>query len=337
MSARRTRQRLALAGVALVATTALTGCEALADVFPKAFEQAEPTEAQPTAKAEPSPEEAWRRVPTETGDMSFLAHEDWRVTTLEATGNSSSTGIAGYEVSHLDGRVLATLQQNPGRSTLASIPGSSFTPIDSVAAPDADVLGGGTTAVVLDLVTHPNADSIASYGLVSDKKVSKEHAPGYQLPLGGGTQGYPKLAGPLRFEGRADLGIAEMPDRVDDAEQAAEDYALTQEYADIVHMLGSLQYHPEKAEKQECDGTTFVYESVNVDCETVRSLYHTTRIAEDWDSKNGSTVKVAGKWACTLKELGAELDGKYPGYGIDGECELDGGYGSFTAIWKARP
>lgn len=336
MNARRTRQRLALAAVALVATTALTGCEALADVFPKAFDQEEPLEAQPSEKAEPSPEEAWRRVPTETGDMSFLVHEDWRVTTVEARGNSSSTGISGYEVTDADGRLLATLQQNPGRSTVESIPGSSFTPIDRVEAPEAEVLGGGKTAVVLDLVTHPNADSVASYGLVSNKRVPAKLAPGLELPLGKGTEGYPKLAGPLRFEGRADLGIAEMPDRIDDAEQAAQDYALSQEFANVAHMLGSLQYHPDEAEKLHCDGAAFVYESINIDCDTVQSVYHTTRIAEDWDSKNGATVKVGGKWSCTLKELGATLDGLWPGYGIDGECEIDGGYGSFTAIWKER-
>ncbi|WP_146009017.1 hypothetical protein [Zhihengliuella halotolerans] len=336
MNARRTRQRLALAAVALVATTALTGCEALADVFPKAFEKEEPAEVQPSTKAEPSPEEAWRRVPTESGDMSFLVHEDWTVTTLEAQGNSSSTGIASYEVTDANGRLLATLQQNPGRATVESIPGSSFTLIDRVDAPEAEVLGGGKTGVVLDLVTHANADSIASYGLVSNKRVPAKLAPGSELPLGGGTKGYPKLAGPLRFEGRADLGIAEMPGRTDDAEQVARDYALSQEFADIAHMIGSLQYHPEKAKKLECDGTAFVYEAINVDCDTVQSVYHTTRIAEDWDSKNGATVKVAGKWSCTLKELGATLDGLWPGYGIDGECEIDGGYGSFTAIWKER-
>lgn len=333
MNGWRTRQRVALASVAAAAALSLTGCGLLQDVFPKAFDTQEELEARPTAKADPSPEEEWRRVNTDAGDLSFLVHEDWLVETIEATGQSSSTDIPAYRVMTEDGRLIATLQQNPGRETPSSIPGSTFTQIDSSPADDVKLPSASGADVVLDLVTHPNAENVASYGLTARQDVPQEIAPGRSVPVGGGREGFPKLAGALRFEGRAPLGNASLKDRRDDAVQAAEDYTFTQEYANITHMLASVRYHPDDANAHACSGTYFDFESVNVDCQTVVSLYDSVRIAEAWDSRSGGTVR-AGKWTCQLKELGAELDGQYPGYGEDGRCRITGGYGSFTALWR---
>ncbi|WP_309081465.1 hypothetical protein [Zhihengliuella sp.] len=331
---RPSRGRLAVAGLALLTTAALTGCEVLPEVFPKAFPSTEASEAPPSVRATPAAEGEWKQVTTQAGDMSFAVRADWTVLPVPANQTSSTTGIPAYEVLDSEDRVLATLQQNPGRGTRTALPGSTFTPVDTVPAPDVTYLGAGDTAVVLDLTTHPNADSVLSYGLTNGTEVTTAVAPGGHVPLGGGVRGYPKLAGPLFFQGRADLGADDSPTRQEDALALAEQYVFTQEYADVVHMLQSLRYHPERATPAECDGAAFRFETVNVDCDSVLDIYHTARIAQEIDARTGSLVRVRDRWLCRLKELGAELDGLPPGYGIDGKCRLEDGYGTFTALWK---
>ncbi|WP_344884693.1 hypothetical protein [Zhihengliuella alba] len=332
--ARTVRGRLALAGLAVLTTAALTGCEVLPEVFPKTFPSTEASEAPPSVRATPAAEGEWKQVTTQAGDMSFSVRKDWTVLPVPADPTSSTTGIPAYEVLDAEDRVLATLQQNPGRGTRTALPGSTFTPVDTVPAPEATYLDTGESAVVLDLTTHLNADSVLSYGLTSGTEVTTAVARGGQVPLGGGLRGYPKLAGPLFFQGRADLGADASHTRQEDALAFAEQYVFTQEYADVVHMLQSLRYHPERATPAECEGAAFRFETVNVDCDAVLDIYHTARIAEEFDARTGSLARVQERWLCRLKELGAELDGLPPGYGIDGKCRLEDGYGTFTAFWK---
>ncbi|MEE1621742.1 hypothetical protein ACQ7DA_11660 [Zafaria sp. J156] len=334
----RRRTAALMLAAALAGTLALTGCDMARDVFPKAFESEQaPASSAPTEKPAPSPEGEWKTVTTDAGDVSFRIRTDWRVQSAPAQQGSSTTGIPSYRVLDSGGRELAVLQQNPGGLTSQALPGSSFTAVDAVPATGVPLLVDAAKAQVLfDLTTHPNGDSDAVYGLTSGLPATAAAAPGARVPLGGGIQGYPKLAGPLVFQGVLDLGADARANRQEAALAAAREYALSQEYADITAMMLSLDYHPERAQAVECAGSSFIYEAVNVDCATVLDVYHTARIAEDFDSRSGSRVRVKGKYVCDLKELGARHDGLPPGYGIDGTCRVDGGYGSFTAVWKER-
>jgi hypothetical protein len=321
----------------LACTLALSGCDTAREIFPKAFpsESAAPSEPAPSVRAEPTAEDRWETATTDAGDMSFRIRDDWKVEPIEATAGTSTVGITGYRVLAADGRELAVLQQHPGRATIQALPGAKFTPIDSVPAPDASMLVDNTKAAVsFDFTAHPNAKNRAVYGLTSGVPVKARNAPG-RVPLGAGVQGYPKLAGPLMFQ-----GMLEFDTSIDDAPQqeqalaVARDYVFSQEYADIVEMIRSLRHHPDRAVAVECESPTFNYAAVNIDCDTVVDVYHTARIVERFDERRGNRVRVEDDYWCTLKELGAKLDGLPPGYGIDGECRYDGGYGTFTATWK---
>jgi hypothetical protein len=320
----------------LLAVAALTGCDAARGVFPKAF-PSESTTPTPAVRATAAPDGAWKTVTTRAGDMSFRIRDDWSVEPAPAREGTSSTGIPAYRVFNADGTEIAVLQQNPGATTSAALPGSTFTQLDSVPAPGADLLVDASKSQVrFDLTTHPNGDSEASYGLTSGVPVSAATAPGGQVPLGGGVQGTPKLAGPLVFQGLLALGPNERtPSQQDKALEAAKAYLMGQEYADLTAMFLSLDHHPERATGTRCDGSAFTYTTVNIDCGTVLGVYHTARIAERYDSRSGSTVRVMGDYLCSLKELGAKLDGVRKGEGVDGTCRVDGGYGSFTATWKS--
>ena len=323
------------AAIAVLAVVALTGCETARGVFPKAFPSESATSAPPV-RASPAADDAWKTVTTRAGDLSFRIRDGWSVESAAATPGSSLTGIPAYAVLNADGTEIARLQQNPGPQTEGALPGSTFTHLDAVPAPDADLLVDSAKAQVrFDLTTHPNADSEAAYGLTSGVAVTAKTAPGGRVPLGGGIDGTPKLAGPLVFQGILALGPNEhTPSQQDKALAAAKAYVLTQEYADLTAMFQSLAYHPDRATVTECGGSTFTYSTVNIDCDTVLEVYHTARIAERYDARSGSNVRVLGAYSCTLKELGAKLDGIRKGEGIDGVCRVDGGYGSFTATWR---
>ncbi|MET1034555.1 MAG: hypothetical protein ABWX68_04890 [Arthrobacter sp.] len=320
---------------------ALSGCGVARDVFPKAFTgETAPASASPSVRATPAPADAWKTVTTRAGDVSLKIRTDWTMEPVPASEGTSSTGITAYRVLNADGTELATLQQNPGDATSQALPGSTFTPLDSVPAPGVPLLVDSAKArIVFDLTTHPNAESEAVYGLTAGIPVTAKTAPGGAVPLGGGVQGSPKLAGPLLFQGVLALDPnSRRPTQQDAALAAAKQYVFTQEYADLLSMFRSLAYHPDRATGANCDGATFSYKTINIDCDTVLEIYHTARIAELYDERRGATVRVLGDYLCTLKDLGAtDLDNQPRGEGIDGVCRRDGGYGSFTARWKTAP
>ena len=312
---------MAVAAGALAAALLLSSCN-VQQFFPKAFPtQAPPPEPAPV-RASPAPDSEWKTVTTQAGDMSFRIRSDWTMEVVPSEQGFSATGIPAHEVRNAAGRLIATLQQNPGDDLPEALPGAAIQRLDSVPAPDVPLLVDSDDAeVVFDLTTHPNAKSHPIYGLTAGGKGLR------------GNKGYPLLAGPLQFQGELALDKSiRSSAHPEEALEAAKAYVFTQEYADLVAMFLSLEYHPKEARGTKCEGASFTFTTVNIDCDTVVQVYQLARWNRAWDSRKGATVRVADDYKCTLDILGA----KNLPQGVDGTCRYDEGYGSFSVKWKQQ-
>jgi hypothetical protein len=312
-------RRVAAAAGALVAALLLSSCS-LQQVFPKAFPSEAPPPEPPPVRASPAADSEWKTVITESGDMSFRIRSDWTMEVVASDPGTSATGSPVHEVRNAAGRLIATLQQNPGEGQPAALPGATIQRLDFVPAPDVPLLvDSDKAAVVFDLTTHPNAKSHPIYGLTAGGKDLY------------GNQGYPLLAGPLVFQGELALDKSiRSAAHPEEALEAAKEYVYTQEYADLVAMFQSLEYHPDQAKSTTCEGASFTFTTVNIECDTVLEVYQLARWNRDWDSRKGATVRVADNYKCTLDILGAKNLDPW----VDGVCKYDGGYGSFSVKWK---
>ncbi|GER23365.1 hypothetical protein NCCP1664_18610 [Zafaria cholistanensis] len=311
--------RVTAAAGALAAALLLSSCS-VQQFFPKAFPSEAPPPEPPPVRASPAAESEWKTVITQAGDMSFRIRSDWTMEVVPSEPGFSATGIPAHEVRNAAGRLIATLQQNPGDGLPEALPGATIQRIDSVPARKVPLLVDSDNAkVVFDLTTHPNAKSHPIYGLTAGGKGLH------------GNKGYPLLAGPLLFQGELALDRSiRSAAHPEEALEAAKEYVYTQEYADLVAMFLSLEYHPKEAKGTSCEGASFTFTTVNIDCDTVLQVYQLARWNRAWESRKGATVRVAGDYKCTLDILGAADLGP----GVDGTCRYSGGYGSFSVSWK---
>ena len=317
----RGSRRAAAAAGALAAALLLSSCS-MQQYFPKAFPSEAPPPEPAPVRASPAADSEWKTVTTQSGDMSFRIRSDWTMEVVPSEPGYSATGIPAHEVRNAEGKLIATLQQNPGDDLPEALPGAAIQRLDSVPAPDVPLLVDSDDAeVVFDLTTHPNAKSHPIYGLTAGGKGLH------------GNKGYPLLAGPLLFQGELALDKSiRSSAHPQEALEAAKAYVYTQEYADLVAMFLSLEYHPKEAKGTTCEGASFTFTTVNIDCDTVVQVYQLARWNRAWDSRKGATVRVADDYKCTLDILGAKnLDP-----GVDGTCKYSEGYGSFSVKWKQQ-